>query len=99
MHREVNDLCFGVALQAMKNGEKVARKGWNGKGMWITMGKGARLEADKFWNKHTKAHAEAQPDGCAIVDDYIIMKTASGSICMGWLASQADMLADDWEIV
>ena len=89
---------FGWAIGEMKDGEKVRRCGWNGKNMWITIGKGARnLVSDQFWNEHTKAFAESN-GGTANVDDYIIMKTATGTICMGWLASQADMLAEDWEI-
>ena len=89
---------FGQAIHYMKEGHKVARSGWNGKGMWITIGKGATIHADNFWNPHTKQHA-IDNGGTATVDDYIIMKTAAGTICMGWLASQADILADDWEIV
>lgn len=97
-YKQSGNLSFGDAITYMKAGLKVARKGWNGKDMWVTVGKGGNLESGKFWNKHTRAHAESQQDGCAIVDDYIIMKTAFGSICMGWLASQADILANDWEI-
>lgn len=90
---------FGWAIAQMKDGRKVARKGWNGKGMWIALGKGqVDLPASDFWNPHTKAHAENQ-GGAATVDDYIIMKTATGTICMGWSASQSDMLAEDWRLV
>lgn len=92
------NMSFGEALTAIKNGFKVARSGWNGKGMWIALGKGvSALPADKFWNLHSKQHA-IENGGYANVDQYIIMKTASGSICMGWLASQADILSNDWEI-
>lgn len=93
---------FGKAIELLKQGNKVARNGWNGKGMWIALGNGtpkdAPLTADKFWNPHAKAHAIAN-GGSAVVDDYTLMKTATGSICMGWLASQADMLAEDWSII
>jgi hypothetical protein len=93
------DMSFGEALRAMKAGTKVARSGWNGKGMWICRGDGQEnLPADKFWNKHTRAFAEAN-GGHADVLPYLIMKTADGKILMGWLASQTDMLAEDWEIV
>lgn len=93
------DMSFGEALIAIQNGFKVARAGWNGKGMWIAYGKGVSvLPADQFWNPHSKQHA-LENGGSADVDPYIIMKTASGSICMGWLASQADMLSNDWEIL
>lgn len=90
---------FGQALRAMKRGDKVAREGWNGKGMWLGLGQGHKaLPAEQFWNSHTRTHAEQQ-GGTAPVLPYIIMKTAGGEILMGWLASQSDMLAEDWVIV
>jgi hypothetical protein len=90
---------FGDALKALKNGKRIARAGWNGKGMWLCLGQGhAGLEAEKFWNPHTRAFAE-QNGGTAPVLPYIIMKTAAGEILMGWLASQTDMLAEDWQIL
>jgi hypothetical protein len=97
-YKSSGELSFGDAIKYLKVGYKVARKGWNGKGMWIAISNGnSALEADKFWNPHARDHAEKQ-DGFASVDPYIIMKTASGSILMGWLASQTDMLAEDWEL-
>lgn len=90
---------FDTAIRLMKDGEKVRRSGWNGKGMWICLGAGQEgLTADKFWNKHTKAFAEAL-GGAADVLPYFIMKTADDKILMGWLASQSDMVAEDYEIV
>ena len=89
---------FGWAIEEMKLGNKVCRGGWNGKDMWITMGAGGLLDADKFWNKHTREFANSQPNKQAVVCDYIIMKTVDGRIVMGWLASQTDMLSEDWEI-
>jgi len=98
-YRATSGLTFGLAIDAMKLGHKVARIGWNGKGMWVALGRGTKdLDSTKFWNPHTKAHAESQ-GGTATVDDYLIMKTAGQTICMGWLASQADILAEDWVIL
>ena len=92
-------LTFGDALFFLKQGKKVARKGWNGKGMWICLGKGnPSLKAEAFWNEHTRDFAE-QNGGSAEVLPYILFKTADGKILMGWLASQTDMLCDDWCIV
>lgn len=83
----------------MKAGNKVTREGWNGKGMWICLSHPpVVLNAEKFWSDHNRRHAE-ENGGSAIVEPYISMKTAQGSIQMGWLASQTDMLADDWMIV
>lgn len=92
-------MTFGGAIEALKNGEKVARSGWNGKGMWLALSVGTdSLPSDKFWNKHNKEFAE-QNGGSADVLSVITMKTADNKILMGWLASQTDMLAEDWMIV
>lgn len=97
---DITSFGFDTAIQLMKQqGLRVQRAGWNGKGMWICMGEGhPKLPADAFWNKHTKAFAE-QNGGHAEVLPYLIMKTADNKILMGWLASQTDMLAEDWQVV
>lgn len=98
-YNRTESMSFGEAIAAMKSGLKVARSGWNGKNMWLAIGAGnIALESEKFWNPHTRAFAE-QNGGTATVLPYIIMKTAGGEILMGWLASQSDMLADDWTVV
>lgn len=93
-------LNFGHALLALKNGKKVARSGWNGKGMWLSLScaDSRSVEAGLFWSKNNQQYAEQQ-GGYAVVLPSITMKTATGDeILMGWLAS-SDMLADDWQIV
>lgn len=91
---------FGEALRALKGGERVAREGWNGKGMWLALSPGVpALEASKFWAGPNRDYAALQPGGVAEVLPSITMKTADGKILMGWLASQMDMLAEDWEII
>jgi len=93
------NLSFSQALEAMKAGKMVARKGWDGKNMWVCMGAGhPALEAEKFWNEHTRKFAEGN-GGKAEVLPYIIMKTADNKILMGWLASQTDLLCSDWNIL
>lgn len=93
------NLNFGQAIEALKNGKKVARQGWNGKGMWLALSVGTpALPADKFWNPHNAKFAE-ENGGSAEVLSVITMKTADNKILMGWLASQTDMLAEDWCIV
>ncbi len=87
---------FGEALRRLKNGRRVARAGWNGKDMWLAMSPGMKaLPADSFWASQNRAYAESQ-GGTADVLPCITMKTATGEVLMGWLASQTDMLADDW---
>lgn len=93
------NLNFGTALEAAKQGKRIARAGWNGKGMWVAYGEGNKsLEADKFWNPHTKQFA-IDNGGTAEVLPYLLFKTADDKILMGWLASQTDMLANDWTIL
>lgn len=103
---EVPLLDFGDAIRAMKAGNRVARAGWNGKGMWLCLGEGRKIWPDEFWNEHTRryAHEKANstPAGGDVTTEvlpYIIMKTATGEVLMGWLASQTDMLAEDWIIL
>ena len=90
---------FSDALVALKEGKRAARQGWNGKGMWIALGEGnPALPAENFWNKHTRKFAEDN-GGTAEVLPYILLKTADNKILMGWLASQSDMIAEDWVIL
>lgn len=87
---------FGQAVKALKNGKKVARKGWNGKDMWICLMPALYLDKDII-NGRTKKHIGEGKDLDS--QPYIAMWTAQGKWQPGWLASQADILAEDWEIV
>jgi hypothetical protein len=86
---------FSQALLLLKAGGKVARNGWNGKGMWLTLSPGGHIPAEKFWAPHNRAFAEQQPDGHATVAPYITMKDRNG-YSVPWLANQTDLLAEDW---
>lgn len=87
---------FGDAIRAMKNGATVSREGWNGKGMWIAISPGnPALKADNLWSKQARSYVELH-GGTAVVLPAIIMKNAKGEIVMGWVASQEDMLYEDW---
>lgn len=85
-YRRTDNMSFGLALESMKRGLPVARAGWNGKGMWLML----ITSADY---KVTKAEALGR-----VKLPWIGMKTADGGF-VPWLASQTDMLADDWTIV
>ncbi|WP_336784015.1 DUF2829 domain-containing protein [Paenibacillus illinoisensis] len=87
---------FGKAIEALKAGEKVARQGWNGKGMWIALMPELYLEAG-FVNGRTRKHIGE--DVALDSQPYIAMMTATGKWQPGWVASQADILAEDWEII
>ncbi|WP_345820157.1 DUF2829 domain-containing protein [Methylobacterium fujisawaense] len=94
-------LTFGQALEQLKDGDRIAREGWNGKGMWLALSgplAGREIAAESFWSKPCSEFA-CLNGGSATVLPCINMKTATGEILMGWLASQTDMLAEDWMVV
>jgi len=68
---------FGEALELLKDGNRVAREGWNGKGMWIAL---------QVPDAHSKMGLP-----------YIYMSTVTGAL-VPWLASQTDVLAEDWNL-
>lgn len=90
---------IGDAIELMKQGKRVTREGWNGKGMWLALSPGTMaLPAASFWAGPNRDYAR-RCGGKADVLPCITMKTADGSILMGWLASQSDLLATDWREV
>lgn len=117
-YQPTDNLKFGLAIEALKRGKKVARKGWNGKDMFIFMRPSDELSVDMIINKvkslpksvkdyfaeYTWLDSDTDeevPDDKAMVEftSYICMKTADTKIVNGWLASQTDMLAEDWVIL
>lgn len=89
-YRETPGMSFGLAIEALKQGKRVARAGWNGKGMWLAMIQRASWQVDPAVNGTGNYSLNALP--------WIGMKTADEGF-VPWLASQTDMLADDWAIV
>jgi len=75
---KTNNFDFPTAMKALKNGYKIYRFGWNGKGMHIAL--------------------QTPDEGSKMTLPYIYMETAQGD-SVPWLASQADLLSDDWVIV
>lgn len=69
---------FNGALEHLENGHYLSRKGWNGKGMHISIMRG--INVGPSWR------------------DFIVMKDAQGC-WVPWLASQTDLLSDDWDTV
>ena len=86
-----NTMNFGQAVEALKQGKMIARKGWNGKGMSLYLITGTELQR-AF--KYGYGEYEGEP----AFADTIAMITAQNTIVVGWLASQTDMLATDWVI-
>lgn len=74
----MEDMCFGTALAHLKDGKHIARRGWNGRGMWLGL---------------------QRPDDSSLMTlPYIYMKTADNHL-VPWLASQTDVLGEDWVVV
>ncbi len=80
----VENMDFGAALNMLKRGERVARRGWNGKGMWLT------LQRPDAHSKMTLPY---------IYISYPADAANTPGARVPWLASQTDMLAEDWLIV
>lgn len=92
-YKLTSGLSFSMALDAVKCGEKVAREGWNGKGMFIFLVPGSTFTVNR------PPLLGIYPEGTQInYRGHIDMKTADGQI-VPWVASQTDLLEDDWMIV
>lgn len=94
---------FGEALEALKRGERVRRAGWNGKGMWLALTPGSILAHSRAMHGAAALMVEHEGKGGDSeglrIGAHIDMRAADGTLVIGWLASQTDMLAEDWEQV
>lgn len=89
-YRECDHMTFGLAIEALKKGKKVARKGWNGKSQYCVLASNiSYVNAGK-----DIVNCEHEASG-----NKAIAFVGTSGVQMGWLASQADMLAEDWCIV
>ena len=96
----VHTFTFGEAIRHLKAGKKVARKGWNGKGMFLCLSVGYDIIVEELANRNFSDYYWKNPnDGIVHINSHIDMKAADDSLVIGWLASQTDMLADDWILV
>ena len=98
------NLTFSTALEAVKQGKAISREGWNGKGMCVYLNKGSH----DFSNDQAPSNKiesiriglfERGDTGTVTRLPNLNMKSASGSTVTGWLASQTDLLAEDWCIL
>ena len=89
-NRVLDAMPFGHAIEAAKKGHKVARRGWNGKNMFVFIRAG-RWISGVDTTSPMGGDFESLPHFC--------MRAADGKCVVGWLASQTDMLSDDWMIV
>jgi hypothetical protein len=91
-------LDFGRALKALKKGERICRSGWNGKNMWLFLLPAGTVPLRIVHDPALRAVVEANGGEIEALAS-IRMKTADNKILTGWLASQTDMLADDWQVL
>lgn len=85
----------GAASEQAQQGKRIAREGWNGKGMFVFYVPPVDLAPEQV----DERMRQFVPDGPVHVDGYFAMWTAQGTLQPGWLASQADQLADDWIVL
>lgn len=105
-------MTFGEAIEELKKGNLVTRQGWNGKGMFIFQRPADELKLDfvvstvkslpqkvkdYYANTFSGYAPFAGQEPTVEFTAYLCMKAADGSIVNGWLASQTDMLAEDWQ--
>ena len=90
---------FGTALLALKQGYKVARKGWNGKGMWLILVPGQKAVQLKEGTPYHAALGPVETEILPHIDMWTTNAEGRRAMLPGWLASQSDMLAEDWETV
>ena len=86
---------FGQAIEALKDNKKVCRSGWNGRGMWLILVAGSKGIRPVAGTPYSNAGITDKVD----IEPHVDMFTAQGNMQPGWLASQTDMLADDWEVL
>ena len=92
-YKPTEGMPFGLAVEALKKGAKVSRSGWNGKGMFLFLVQGSTFAVNR------PPSLGIYPEGTVInYCPHIDMRTADGKI-VPWLASQTDVLAEDWMIV
>lgn len=92
------NMTFGEAIEMMKRGKKVARKGWNGKGIYIWLMRACEVPVEWCREPVLKGIAESE-GGVVKCGPCARMRAADGTVVTGWLASQTDMFAEDWCVV
>lgn len=89
-YRPTDNMNFGLAIEAAKMGKKIQRAGWNGKGQYVELA--ARIS-------YVNAESSVINAEHAAIGNHALAFVGTSGVQLGWLASQADMLADDWRIV
>lgn len=89
-YRRTDNMSFGLAIEAAKMGKKIQRAGWNGKGQYVELA---------TYIRYVNAVGVVMNAEHADIGNAALAFVGTSGVQLGWLASQADMLADDWRIV
>ena len=96
----LNGLTFGQAIEELKNGKRIQRDGWNGKGMFLFLLHGGNPPKTAIHDSALRAVIDEHCEGDTFrALPSIRMWTADNKVLTGWLASQGDMLSDDWRVL
>jgi len=116
-YRPTTGMTFGYAIEALKKGLMVARKGWNGNNMFIFMRPADELNVEfvvdkvkslpqSVKNYYLQDITDEKGERIPVEEDdnvkftaYLCLKAADGTVVNGWLASQTDILSEDWVVV
>jgi len=103
MFKKKENMSFGQALALLKEGKRVGREGWNGKGMFIALMPALKLPPFSSQEPGAKVNDRTAKfignDTPLDSQPYFAMRTATGQWQPGWLASQSDLLSEDWFLV
>lgn len=89
-YRRTDAMPFGLAIEAAKMGKKIQRAGWNGKGQYVELA---------TYISYKNADGDMVNVDHDAIGNHALAFVGTSGVQLGWLASQADMLADDWHIV
>ena len=103
-YNQNGELNFGQALEALKSGKRIARKGWNGKGMFLFLLPAGKVPIKAIHDPKLKQVIEEQVDGnefeaLGSIRMWTTNSRGRKAVLTGWLASQTDMLENDWVIL
>lgn len=98
-YRRCDGMSFGLAVEALKMGKKVSRVGWNGPGMFLFLLEGAEVPKSVLHDPILRSVVDRQVEGDTVPMLPAIRMWTGRAVLTGWLASQTDILADDWFIV
>lgn len=98
-YRPTTGMSFGLALEALQQGKRVSRAGWNGKGMWLVLVPGTPVAHLRDGTPYREATGLEQCEILPHIDMWTVNAEGRRAMLPGWLASQSDMLATDWMIL